>query len=287
MMLVVIEALKALGGSASIQELDERVVELEGISEEEQSLMMPNGQYRRLNYYLSWARTYLKRGNALENSSRGVWALTDEGEKITTIVQTREIQKQVNAEERERTRLKRMAAKGKNATPQTVPIAMELQPDIGATVGDDWRSELKNALLNIAPDAFERLAQRLLREAGFVKVEVRGKTGDGGIDGVGVLRVNLVSFQVYFQCKRWKGSVGAKDIRDFRGALQGRADKGLFITTGNFTSQASEEATRDGAIAIDLIDGERLCDLLKQYELGVKTETVEKVTISADWFKGL
>ncbi|WP_247886221.1 restriction endonuclease [Brucella intermedia] len=180
-----------------------------------------------------------------------------------------------------------MAAKGKNATPQTVPIAMELQPDIGATVGDDWRSELKNALLDIAPDAFERLAQRLLREAGFVKVEVRGKTGDGGIDGVGVLRVNLVSFQVYFQCKRWKGSVGAKDIRDFRGALQGRADKGLFITTGNFTSQASEEATRDGAIAIDLIDGERLCDLLKQYELGVKTETVEKVTISADWFKGL
>ncbi|EFM61422.1 restriction endonuclease [Brucella sp. NF 2653] len=287
MMLVVIEALKALGGSASIQELDERVVELEGISEEEQSLMMPNGQYRRLNYYLSWARTYLKRGNALENSSRGVWALTEEGEKITTIVQTREIQKQVNAEERERTRLKRMAAKGKNATPQTVPIAMELQPDIGATVGDDWRSELKNALLDIAPDAFERLAQRLLREAGFVKVEVRGKTGDGGIDGVGVLRVNLVSFQVYFQCKRWKGSVGAKDIRDFRGALQGRADKGLFITTGNFTSQASEEATRDGAIAIDLIDGERLCDLLKQYELGVKTETVEKVTISADWFKGL
>lgn len=287
MMLVVIEALKALGGSASIQELDERVVELEGISEEEQSLMMPNGQYRRLNYYLSWARTYLKRGNALENSSRGVWALTDEGEKITTIVQTREIQKQVNAEERERTRLKRMAAKGKNATPQTVPIAMELQPDIGATVGDDWRSELKNALLDIAPDAFERLAQRLLREAGFVKVEVRGKTGDGGIDGVGVLRVNLVSFQVYFQCKRWKGSVGAKDIRDFRGALQGRADKGLFITTGNFTSQASDEATRDGAIAIDLIDGERLCDLLKQYELGVKTETVEKVTVSADWFKGL
>lgn len=287
MMLVVIEALKALGGSASIQELDERVVELEEISEEEQSLMMPNGQYRRLNYYLSWARTYLKRGNALENSSRGVWALTDEGEKITTIVQTREIQKQVNAEERERARLKRMAAKGKNATPQTVPIAMELQPNIGATVGDDWRSELQSALLDIAPDAFERLAQRLLREAGFVKVEVRGKTGDGGIDGVGVLRVNLVSFQVYFQCKRWKGSVGAKDIRDFRGALQGRADKGLFITTGNFTSQASEEATRDGAIAIDLIDGERLCDLLKQYELGVKTEMVEEVTVSADWFKGL
>ena len=118
-------------------------------------------------------------------------------------------------------------------------------------------------------------------------MEVRGKTGDGGIDGVGVLRVNLVSFQIYFQCKRWKGNVGSKEIRDFRGALQGRADKGLFITTGNFTSQASEEATRDGAIAIDLIDGDRLCVLLKQYELGVETRMIEKVMLSHRVMLGL
>jgi restriction system protein len=137
------------------------------------------------------------------------------------------------------------------------------------------------------PDAFERLAQRILRESGFVKVEVRGKSGDGGIDGVGVLRVNLVSFQVFFQCKRWKGSVGASEIRDFRGAMQGRADKGLFITTGNFTSQASDEATRDGATAIDLIDGERLCDLLKELKLGVQTEMIENVVISPAWFETL
>lgn len=137
------------------------------------------------------------------------------------------------------------------------------------------------------PQAFERLSQRVLREAGFVKVEVRGKTGDGGIDGVGVLRVNLVSFQIYFQCKRWKGSVGSKEIRDFRGAVQGRADKGLFITTGTFTSQASEEATRDGAIAIDLIDGDRLSDLLKQYELGVKTTMIEKIDINEAWFNSI
>lgn len=134
---------------------------------------------------------------------------------------------------------------------------------------------------------FERLAQRLLREAGFTKVEVRGKSGDGGIDGVGVLRVNLVSFQIYFQCKRWKGSVGSKEIRDFRGALQGRADKGLFITTGHFTSQASDEATRDGAIAIDLIDGDRLCELLKENRLGVATEMIERVSIAPDWFQGI
>ena len=140
---------------------------------------------------------------------------------------------------------------------------------------------------NATPDAFERLAQRLLRESGFTKVEVRGKTGDGGIDGVGVLRVNLVSFQVYFQCKRWAGSVGAREIRDFRGALQGRADKGLFITTGTYTTQASDEATRDGAIAIDLIDGNRLVELLKDLKLGVSTEQVEKVTVDVDWFQGI
>ena len=107
------------------------------------------------------------------------------------------------------------------------------------------------------------------------------------LTGVGVLRLNLVSFQIYFQCKRWKGSVGAKEIREFRGALQGGADKGLFITTGHFTSQASEEATRAGAIAIDLIDGDRLCDLLKDNRLGVETEMIERVRIRSDWFKGI
>jgi len=284
MMLAVIRALKVMGGSASIQELDEQVVEMEGISEDEQSLVMSNGQYRRLNYYLSWARTYLKRGGAVENSSRGVWALTKDGEAITDIGQTRAIHTQVNAEERERAKQKRLAKK---------KDLIEVEPEDGAPHGrfddggGDWQVGLLSVLLALSPDAFERLAQRLLREAGFVKVEVRGKTGDGGIDGVGVLRVNLVSFQVYFQCKRWKGSVGAKDIRDFRGALQGRADKGLFITTGSFTSQASDEATRDGAIAIDLIDGERLCELLKQYDLGVKTEMIERVIVSEDWFKAI
>jgi restriction system protein len=284
LMLATIEALRALGGSGNVQEIVEKIVEMEDISEDEQSILMPNGRDRRLNYYLSWSRTFLKRGDALVNSSRGVWALTESGEQIRSLQETEAIHKQVNAEERERARQKRQAKGLKAAS----------EDDSGLT-GDQlaeedergWEYELLDVLLEIAPDAFERLAQRLLREAGFTKVEVRGKTGDGGIDGVGVLRVNLVSFQVYFQCKRWKGSVGSKDIRDFRGALQGRADKGLFITTGNFTSQATDEATRDGAIAIDLIDGPRLCELLKQYDLGVRTETVERVTIAKDWFEGI
>lgn len=285
MMLSTIQALKEIGASATIQELDNHIVELEDISEKEQSFMMSNGQNRRLNYYLAWARTYLKRGNAIINSSRGVWALTDTGEPITDISQTYAIYEKVLEEEKNREKNKRLLKKEKHNKKESDTSKIETG---GEEVSHgDWEEHLVNTLLSIEPDAFERLSQRLLREAGFVKVEVRGKTGDGGIDGVGILRVNLVSFQVYFQCKRWKGSVGSKEIRDFRGALQGRADKGLFITTSNFTAQASEEATRDGAIAIDLIDGERLCNLLKDYNLGVKTELVEKIDIDTEWFHSI
>ena len=190
------------------------------------------------------------------------------------------IYEQVVAEERERARAKRMAAK-------EVAGASVTTSEDAPVEATEWKPSLLSVLGSMPPHAFERLAQRLLREAGFTRVEVRGKSGDGGIDGVGVLRVNLVSFQIYFQCKRWKGSVGSKEIRDFRGALQGRADKGLFITTGHFTSQASDEATRDGAIAIDLIDGDRLCDLLKENSLGVRTEIIEQVRIDANWFGGI
>jgi len=292
MMLATIEALKEIGGSASIQELEEKVIEIEGLSEEEQSYTQPGDDPRtRVAYFLSWARTFLKRGGALENSSRGVWALTDAGEQIATLDQTRAIHRQVNEEERDRQKAKRAEKLARDTAAIDDPVADDEEAGLGSkedVVGAaNWKVRLLDTLRAMDPSAFERLSQRLLREAGFIKVEVRGKTGDGGIDGVGVLRVNLVSFQIYFQCKRWKGSVGSKEIRDFRGALQGRADKGLFITTGTFTSQASEEATRDGAIAIDLIDGDRLCELLKQYDLGVKTQMIEEVAISMDWFTNL
>ncbi|WP_366523754.1 restriction endonuclease [uncultured Roseobacter sp.] len=292
-MLATVEALKAIGDSATIQELDEQVIDMEGLSEEEQSYTMPNDENRlKVNYYLAWARTYLKRGQALENSARGVWSLTETGGMITRRDQTEAIRDRINEEERARAKHKRQLASEKKKARELKKLPKQAEQldlliqsaDTGPEGEDDWKSVLLTIIRDMKPDAFERLSQRLLREAGFTKVEVRGKTGDGGLDGVGVLRVNLVSFQVYFQCKKWKGSVGSKEIRDFRGALQGRADKGLFITTGRFTSSANEEATRDGAIAIDLIDGDRLCDLLKENRLGVTTEMIEQVHIDGKWF---
>jgi restriction system protein len=143
---------------------------------------------------------------------------------------------------------------------------------------------LLDCLLKMNPGAFERLCQKILSESGFIKVYVTGRSGDGGIDGIDVLRINLLSFHVFLQCKRWKGSVGASAIRDFRGAMVGRADKGLVMTTGTFTTDARKEATRDGAPAIDLVDGEHLCDLLKRLQIGVSTQKVEHVFIEQDTF---
>ncbi|MBO9434557.1 restriction endonuclease [Ruegeria sp. R13_0] len=286
MMLATVEAMKQVGGSASIYELDEKVAEIEGVSEEEQSYMMTgtNQGQPRLNYYLAWARTFLKKGGALENSARGIWALTEFGSTIETIGDTQRIIDQVNEEEKARARERRKKKQQNGDEPELFSSSDQSDKSEETPDTETWKSRLLATLKQMDPYAFERLAQRLLREAGFTKVEVRGKSGDGGIDGVGVLRVNLVSFQVFFQCKRYKGSVGSSEIRDFRGAMMGRADKGLFITTGNFTAQASDEATRDGATAIDLIDGDRLCDLLKENDLGVATQMIEAVTIDEKFF---
>ena len=150
-----------------------------------------------------------------------------------------------------------------------------------------WREELLATLLKMSPAAFERLVQRLLRESGFIQVEVTGRSGDGGIDGKGIMRLGgLLSFHVMFQCKRYQGSVSVNQIRDFRGAMVGRADKGLFVTTGNFTRDAIREATRDGAPAIDLVDGDQLIDKLKELGLGVITKKIEieEVIIEKEWF---
>ena len=153
-----------------------------------------------------------------------------------------------------------------------------------------WQDELLDVLLGIDPSAFERLIQRLLRESGFSQVEVTSRSGDGGIDGRGIMRLGgMMSFQVIFQCKRWKNSVGASIVRDFRGAMVGRADKGLLVTTGTFTKEAVKEATRDGAPAIDLIDGDQLLDMLKKFGLGVETQIIELENVSIDkkWFSTL
>jgi restriction system protein len=270
----VVKALKALGGSGSNEEILDKVCELEKYPAEVQEALHTDGKETALGYRIAWAKTYLKFVGAVDNSQRGVWTLTEKGSTLTA-----EDCKKIPAEVQKLQQTSKKKSESGQVSKKS-PEAAEAAPEGPAS----WRDQLLSTLLQLKPDAFERLAQRLLREAGFTKVQVTGKSGDGGIDGMGVLRVNLVSFTVLFQCKRYQGSVGAPTIRDFRGAMQGRCDKGLIITTGTFSSDARREATRDGAPAIDLIDGESLCDLLKQLKLGIKIETVEQVTVEPAWF---
>ncbi len=278
LMLPLMKALVNLGGSGSIDEIYEAVVELEKFDEETLALLHnpEKSSQTEIGYRLAWARTYLKKAGFLENSSRGVWALTDKARQAPEI-DSREIVNYVRS-------LDRKASQ--DATDPSDPAASvdESPEEVLA-----WREKLHHILIEeMSPDAFERLTQRMLRESGFVHVEVTGRTGDGGIDGKGIARINgLMSFHIAFQCKKYKGSVGAPEIRNFRGAIVGRADRGMFITTGSFTKAAIEEANRDGVAPIDLVDGDQLADKLKELSLGVKTELVEKVTVEPDWFLSL
>lgn len=270
MMNPLLQAIRDLGGSGTIEEINGRVIEIMSLSDDQiEVLHNPDkGGSTEVEYRLAWTRTYLKRYGLLENSSRGVWALNESGRKVEEI-DTKVVVRNVREQ---------MKKARKTKTDDTID-------DEGLDIS--WQDELLDVLLGIDPSAFERLIQRLLRESGFSQVEVTGRSGDGGIDGRGIMRLGgMMSFQVIFQCKRWKNSVGASIVRDFRGAMVGRADKGLLVTTGTFTKEAVEEATRDGAPAIDLIDGDQLLNMLKNFGLGVETKTIEieDVSIDKEWF---
>lgn len=272
-----VKALVRLGGSGSIEEINEAVYQIANISEYQlQVLHDENGLQSEIDYRLAWSRTYLKKFGLLDNSARGVWAINKSDINVESL-DGYEIVKSV-----------REANASKKQGEQ--PIRDFNGPELYEPIEDaeNWKDYLLKVLLDISPAAFERLAQRLLRESGFVQVEVTGKTGDGGIDGKGIVRINgFLSFHILFQCKRYKGSISSSQIRDFRGAMQGRADKGLFITTGTYTREAVKEATRDGAPPIDLIDGELLCEKLKEFGLGVETHIVESVEVKPQWFDKL
>jgi restriction system protein len=270
-MLPTLRALDELGGSGSVDEIQDRVIGYTSLTPEQLELTYPTSGAAIAADRMSWARSWLKHGGFVASGGRAVWLLTDLGRDALSW-SPNQIRARCQAE-----------FKAKQAE------KLANQPEIevaGDNIETDWTDTLLTRLKNTEPSAFERLSQRILRESGFVKVEVTGKSGDGGIDGTGVLRMNLISFQVLFQCKRYSGSVGAGAVRDFRGAMQGRADKGLIITTGTFTPDARKEATRDGAPAIDLIDGEALCYLLKDLKLGVEVKEIrtEEITVNEAFF---
>ena len=266
-----LQALRNLGGSASIDELVRGILAILSLSPEVTEIPHGSGGRTELEYRAAWARTYLRYAGLIENSERGVWALTARGRLLGSI-DGRKIAREVARE----LRAERLA------TSESPEPRSSLKPGTNET----WQDKLLRVLQNLDPTAFERLCQRLLRESEFIEVEVTKRSGDGGIDGYGTIRIGgLISFNVLFQSKRYKGNIGPDVVRDFRGAMVGRADKGVIITTGSFTLEARREATRDGAPPLDLIDGPLLAEKLKDLRLGVMTNLIEHVEISEDWFR--
>jgi restriction system protein len=265
--LPIVETLKDLGGSGQPKEVTNLVLERLHISEREQAQTNKNGGSRVRNQ-VAWARFYLAKADLLDASRRGVWALTEKGRTAqlshNTVLQ---LFKDVHAK-----------FPTKDEQPKAVDDETEITPPADPSGDSADKRTLLDVLKSLPPGGFERVSQRLLRESGFERVIVTGRSGDGGIDGHGILQVNpFVSFTVLFQCKRYTGAVSASQVRDFRGAMMGRADKGIIITTGTFTTEATKEARRDGAPPIELVDGETLAQMFERLELGVKPKTVYEV----------
>lgn len=262
--LPLVEVLKNNSGSATSSEATDLVIEKMNISESEQQEVLKNGTSRVRNQ-IAWARNYLVQTDYLDSSKRGVWSLTEKGlntdiNKIDPLVIFKQVQDKY---------VKKSSSKTSEETHEKQVELIE-EPE---QQGQNYRIELLNFLKSLSPDGFERLTRRLLLEAGFENVVVTGKTGDGGIDGHGILQINpLVSFKVMFQCKRFQNSVSPSQIRDFRGAIIGRAEKGIFITTGTYTKSAKDEARRDGVVPIELVDGDKLVQMFEELELGLKVK---------------
>lgn len=272
-----IKALKNLGGSGTVSEIEEQVAQILNLTDD-QINEIHRESTTKLTYRLAWARNYLKRFGILENSSRGIWALTEKGQKTEEVDQKKVKRAVVKKDREERLQKSTQVDQEESQIENTTDEIEEF----------DWQDKLIQTIRDIHPDQFERLCQRLLRELGFVNVEVTGRTNDGGIDGKGIYKIgSVLSFHVVFQAKRYQGSVSSSTIRDFRGAMSGRADKGLILTTGSFTREAKKEAVRDGATPIDLIDGNEFAERLKELNLGVEIEMVEEVKIKTDWFKNI
>jgi restriction system protein len=268
-----LNALRALGGSASPREAIDHIAQAESVPDELRNTVLKSGQERFYNQ-VHWARQYLVWEGLIESGRRGVWSLTPAGRGVSL---TDEQARQIFLRQVQRQARLRQGAKSLGPAQAEQEVA---PPDTPQADQDSALARFLEVLKGMTPAGFERLCMRLLREAGFERVQVTGRSNDGGIDGLGVLQINdLVSFNVVFQCKKWEQSIPPKEIRDLRGAMDGRAEKGIFLTTSTFSTNARAEAERPGAVPIELVDGEKLFEMFKKFELGLKPRTVYDIDL--------
>jgi len=262
-----LNALRDLGGSGRPKEVTEKIAKNLNINDNVLEEVMKSGTPRFANQ-VAWARQYLVWEGLLEENTRGVWTLTDEGRKtILTDEQSRQIfLKWVEIHQK---------ARKNRSKSEIINEQEEVEPE---NIEHTFTPTLLEVLQSVTPKGFENICKRLLREHGFENVEVTGGSHDGGIDGYGTLELNpFVSIKVLFQCKRYKGTVSRAQVGDFRNAMLGRAEKGIILTTGTFSEDAKREASRDGAPPVELIDGQKLVQLFEERELGLKPKIIYEI----------
>lgn len=262
-----LDALRGMGGSAKPRECSDWIAERLDLPESVVESRIKSGA-EKFHNQVQWARQYLVWEGLLDSPRRGVWTLTTKG-SVTHL----------SAEDSRQLFLKWVGIHAarkqvKSEKPSEVaPVALVVElPE------EEEENELLDVLQSLSPEGFERLCKRLLHEYGLEKVVVTGKSHDGGIDGMGLLRLNtFVTMKVLFQCKRVRKGVSRAQVGDFRNAVMGRADKGILLTTGWFSSDAEKEANREGVIPIELVDGERLVELFEAKQLGLRRKEVFEV----------
>lgn len=293
LLLPVLATINDAHGTLAKREVDEAVVERAGITPEQLSISYPSdaqAKGSKVLHRIAFARSSMKACGALDNPQRGIWTLTPVGRALLALGDEAIRQADADARKSLPSALKRQAARPAPEEPEAQPVERSRQydPQDGEAgpnpeLADlNWREQLLERVQALPPDAFERLCARLLRIAGCIRVEVTQRSDDEGIDGVGILEVSLLSFPVFFQAKRYRSLVGPAVVRELRGAMAGRGDKGILITSGTVSKRARDEATRPGTPPIDLIDGDRLCDLLLVHQLGVELQPVVDEAFFAD-----
>lgn len=264
---------------------------------DERQQMLPSGRDFMFRNRVGWARLHMKHAGLLAQVRHGVMTITGSGRKLLAEAPARidtATLKRFDAYRAVRTRIA-------DAAPGSTPVAVGREPierlspdDLIETAAKELRATLAEELLAAvqacSPAFFEELVVRLLLKMGYggsrqEAGQAVGRSGDGGIDGV-INEDRLGLDSIYVQAKRWQGSVGEPDIRNFLGALVGRgAGKGVFITTSGFSEPARLFAARSLQQRIVLIDGERLAELMIEHGLGVSTvATYEIKRIDSDFF---
>ena len=288
------------------------------ITREDRNTLRQDGKTRVFNNTVDWARNSLRTKAQLNGGQSGVWEITGEGrlrlERDLINLGISDVSAFISSERSlseaagtlwapkslgvRPPRPIRSADAGEIpepslvsppevtqasvATPLPTSIPIEISHEEERSVHDELLAQLRS----LSPVQFEHLIGEYLKARGLSNVHVTGRTGDGGIDGDGELPFFNLRCAFQAKCYAEGNHVGAGPIRNFKGGVVGRYDRGIFITTSSFTPGAREEVDQPG-VSIILIDGDELVTQLVDLEVGVRTVPVVRRSIDTEFFNSL